>query len=240
MYRIDAKWPELAKMDIKQAFRLVPVHLADRRLLDIQWQVAVYVDKCLPFGLCSTPILFSMDTIEGMLQLQGVWFIEHYIDNFITMGTITMRNALSPALSLSIVHACTVINICRKTHTPLTEHYTLYYRLVSFPGWNIRSGVHCFAHVRCSQESVHVWIFSVHLSIVHVRTLGMVSQPVSLLLLFTMVHRIGLREDLEQKSEKLDAVSLLVNEEKCVSIHLLSMFLLCSLQLMRLPRSQLD
>ena len=65
------KGTELAKVDIKQAYRLVPVHPADRRRLGVQWQNTVYVDKCLPFGLRSAPILFSAvaDAIQGMVQL---------------------------------------------------------------------------------------------------------------------------------------------------------------------------
>lgn len=49
----------MAKMDIKQAYRIVPVHPEDRRLLGMQWQDKVYVDKVLPFGLRSAPLIFS-------------------------------------------------------------------------------------------------------------------------------------------------------------------------------------
>lgn len=48
----------LAKMDIKQAYRNVPVHLQDRILLGMRWQEQVYVDAALPFGLCSAPLIF--------------------------------------------------------------------------------------------------------------------------------------------------------------------------------------
>ena len=41
----------LAKMDIKQAYRMVPVHPDDRFLLGMQWENDVFVDKALPFGL---------------------------------------------------------------------------------------------------------------------------------------------------------------------------------------------
>ena len=62
---------QLAKMDIKQAYQLVPVQPDDRRLLCIQWQEMVYVDKCLPLGLRSALMLFSAvaDAIQGMMQL---------------------------------------------------------------------------------------------------------------------------------------------------------------------------
>ena len=45
----------LAKMDIKQAYRQVPVHPKDRRLLGMLWNENVYIDTTLPFGLRSAP-----------------------------------------------------------------------------------------------------------------------------------------------------------------------------------------
>ena len=38
----------LAKIDIKSAFRLLPVHPADRHLLGMKWNGEVYLDCCLP------------------------------------------------------------------------------------------------------------------------------------------------------------------------------------------------
>ena len=49
----------LAKIDIKQAYRNVPVHPEDRPLLGMAWNGKVYLDKVLPFGLRSAPIIFS-------------------------------------------------------------------------------------------------------------------------------------------------------------------------------------
>ena len=43
----------LAKIDIKQAYRMVPVHPEDRHLLGMKWQGRVLVDKTLLFGLRS-------------------------------------------------------------------------------------------------------------------------------------------------------------------------------------------
>ena len=45
----------MAKLDIKSAYRLVPVHLSDRHLLGVEWNGAIYVDGMLPFGLRSAP-----------------------------------------------------------------------------------------------------------------------------------------------------------------------------------------
>ena len=43
----------LAKIDIKSAFYLLPVHPANRHLLRMKWNGEVYLDCCLPFGLRS-------------------------------------------------------------------------------------------------------------------------------------------------------------------------------------------
>ena len=43
----------LAKLDIKSAFCLRPVHPGDRHLLAMRWNKQLYIDTCLPFGLRS-------------------------------------------------------------------------------------------------------------------------------------------------------------------------------------------
>ena len=41
----------LAKMDIQQAYRMVPVHPDNRALLGMRWEGGViYIDTRLPFG----------------------------------------------------------------------------------------------------------------------------------------------------------------------------------------------
>ena len=50
----------LAKIDIKSAYRLIPVHPHDRKWLGMQWYQLLYIDGMLPFGLRSSPLnLFS-------------------------------------------------------------------------------------------------------------------------------------------------------------------------------------
>lgn len=78
----------LAKIDIKSAFRLIPVHPADRHLLAMEWKGDVYIDTCLPFGLRSAPKLFNVlaDLLEWILRHHGVSFLLHYLDDYLTMG----------------------------------------------------------------------------------------------------------------------------------------------------------
>lgn len=78
----------LAKMDIKQAYRNIPVHPNDRIYLGMQWNGSVYVDAVLPFGLRSAPLLFSAvaDALLWMMHRNGGTIIFHYLDDFITVG----------------------------------------------------------------------------------------------------------------------------------------------------------
>ena len=41
----------MAKIDIKAAYRMVPVHPQDCHLFGMMWEDKVYVDAALPFGL---------------------------------------------------------------------------------------------------------------------------------------------------------------------------------------------
>jgi len=78
----------LTKIDIKNAFRLLPVHPADRHLLVMRWKQQLYIDTCLPFGLRSAPKLFNIlaDLLSWVLEQQGVSPILHYLDDFLTLA----------------------------------------------------------------------------------------------------------------------------------------------------------
>ena len=79
----------MAKIDLKKAFRQCPVRQADWHLLGLHWRGQYYYDKCLPFGLRSSPYLF--DTLATALeyifrdQLNNTYII-HYLDDFLIAG----------------------------------------------------------------------------------------------------------------------------------------------------------
>ena len=103
----------MAKVDIKKAYRMVPVHPADRPLLGMQWGGHLFLDAALPFGLRSAPKIFTAvadaaewmacaegtglrsapkiftavaDAAEWMACAEGVPYIQHYLDDFIILG----------------------------------------------------------------------------------------------------------------------------------------------------------
>ena len=78
----------MAKVDVKAAYRMVPVHPDDHCLLGMQWEGKLYIDTALPFGLCSAPKIFNAlaDAIEWVLCTGGVKYVRHYLDDFILLG----------------------------------------------------------------------------------------------------------------------------------------------------------
>lgn len=64
----------LVKMDLEDAYRIVPVHPDDYHLLGVCWEDHTFVDRALPFGLCSAPKIFSAvaDFISWVLHQEGI------------------------------------------------------------------------------------------------------------------------------------------------------------------------
>ena len=103
----------LGKMDVKEAFRLVPVHPSDRLILGMVWKGDLYIDKVLPFGLRTAPLLFTAlaDVLEWVIQKRGVNWVFHYVDDFIFVG--------SPTSSQCSVAMVAAMQVCTKLGVPI-------------------------------------------------------------------------------------------------------------------------
>ena len=79
---------QLAKVDIKSAYRNIPVHPQDRWMLGMRWEGGLFVGTVLPCGLRSAPKIFTAvaDAVEWMLKQEGVRFAIHYLDDFLVIG----------------------------------------------------------------------------------------------------------------------------------------------------------
>ena len=80
----------LSKTDIKNAFRIIPVHPKDYNLLGIKWHDQYYFDKCMPMGCsssCRTFELFS-SALEWVAQkkLHISHIIIHLLDDFLIVA----------------------------------------------------------------------------------------------------------------------------------------------------------
>ena len=78
----------LVKIDVRDAYRVLPVHPDDRWLLGMRWEDALYVDSTLPFGLRSAPKIFTgvADAVEWMAKREGVESVLHYLDDYLVVG----------------------------------------------------------------------------------------------------------------------------------------------------------
>lgn len=78
----------IVKADIKEAYRMVPIHPEDQRLLGIAWEGDTFVDARLPFGLRSAPKIFNAiaDAAQWILTHRGVSLLVHYLDDYAFVG----------------------------------------------------------------------------------------------------------------------------------------------------------
>ena len=83
------KGAKLAKMDIKSAFRLLPVFPGDFDLLGFKIEDKFYIDKCMPMGCsisCSSFEKFSTFLHWVLENKSGSKNIDHYLDDFLFGG----------------------------------------------------------------------------------------------------------------------------------------------------------
>ena len=58
----------LVKADIKEVYRMLPIHPHDQLLLGMQWKGVTYTDMALPFGLRSA----VADALQWILVQKGI------------------------------------------------------------------------------------------------------------------------------------------------------------------------
>ena len=105
----------LAKVDIKSAFRLLPVHPADRHFLAMNWNAHVFIDTCLPFGFRSIPKLFNVlaDFLSWILEQKGTCPLLHYLDDFLLIA--------SPKSSACSNNLQVILEVCSHLGIPLAR-----------------------------------------------------------------------------------------------------------------------
>ena len=81
----------IVKRDIRDAFRMVPVAAGDQWLLGFCWRGVSYLERALPFGLRTAPILFNLfaEGLHWILLSRGWRRLHHYLDDFISIFSPT-------------------------------------------------------------------------------------------------------------------------------------------------------
>ena len=104
----------MAKIDMKSAFRLCPVHPSYHNLFGMKWRGPFYFDHVLPFGLMSAPFIFNCLAIQ-----QGVTHIHHCLDDFFVAG--------SPDSEQCSQHLHTLVSLCTALGVQLDDDNCLEY-----------------------------------------------------------------------------------------------------------------
>ena len=113
----------MAKVELKSAYRQVPVHPDDRWLLGMECRGQLLVDTALPFGLRSAPAIFSAvaEALAHMIRQKGVVELDHYLDDFSIVGPPDSQQCakdLETSLAMCEEAGCPV---AEKTEGPATE-----------------------------------------------------------------------------------------------------------------------
>ena len=114
---------ELVKLDVKDAYRIVPVHPADYHLLGISWEGNIYVDRALPFGLRSAPKIFNAvaDILGWVFSQSGIRHHLHYLDDFLLLGAPHSREAAQALdIALKVFDSLGIPVATHKTEGPST------------------------------------------------------------------------------------------------------------------------
>lgn len=106
----------MAKTDIEDAFRMIPIHPDDRHLLGFSWvddqgKTMYFMDACLPMGLSISCQLFSRFSmaLQWVMETRHKAIMSHIIDDFFFVGPAGTQQCGS---SLSeFLNMCTAINI---------------------------------------------------------------------------------------------------------------------------------
>ena len=120
---------QLSKIDLKDAFKLIPVHPSQRNLLGICWKT---IDTCLPFGLRLVLYLFNClsEEIDWILVNNcGVHHLLHYLMIFSQQVHQT-----HPCVATTLIPCCKCINVpikSSKIEGPSTS--------ITFPGIHLNT-----------------------------------------------------------------------------------------------------
>ena len=114
---------ELVKMDLKDAYRVIPVHQQDH-FLGIQWCGDTFIDRSLPFDLRSTPNIFTafLDMVVWAIHHRCVHRLLHYPDNFLLFGQPgTLEAGQAVATARAIFAEAGILVAEHKTEGPATS-----------------------------------------------------------------------------------------------------------------------
>lgn len=110
----------MAKCDIEDAFRLVPIHPTDYHLLGFTWNNLFYYDRCLPMGASSSCQIFESfsSSLQWIMENKyGAAGMSHIIDDFLFVGPPNSDKCLADLQCFS--------SLCSRLGVPLKPEKTI-------------------------------------------------------------------------------------------------------------------
>lgn len=115
----------MAKSDIESAFRLLPVHPDDTRLLGFTFDGKFFMDLCMPMGCsiaCTVFETFSRFLEWAVRELAATHDVVHYLDDFLFLGPPNSPNCQEALLVFQRVAGALGIPLSEeKTEGPATR-----------------------------------------------------------------------------------------------------------------------
>ena len=110
----------MAKADIEDAFRQIPIHPLDRHLLGLSCKNQFYFDACLPFGSSSSCQLFEKfsSALQWILENKcNVKSVSHLLDDFFFVGKAGSKECKTALL--------TFCALCESLNVPIKKEKTV-------------------------------------------------------------------------------------------------------------------
>ena len=114
----------LAKIDIKSAYRCIPVAPADWPLLGFTWNGQYYFDTCLPFGLSSSCKIWELFASHAHWLLHYELSIKqcvHYIDDYLLVSSSKQQGQLQLKAALKLFEQLGLPVALDKLEGPCTQ-----------------------------------------------------------------------------------------------------------------------
>ena len=125
----------LAKTDIDNAFRLIPIHPDDHALLGMTFRDQFYYDTCLPMGASSSCAIFEKfsSSLEWIANSHlNIPYIVHILDDFLIIGP--------PNSSQCFDNLKMFLAFCKYVGIPIKEEKTVYpCKIITFMGLELDS-----------------------------------------------------------------------------------------------------
>lgn len=125
----------LGKIDIENAFRILPIHPNDFSLLGFTLNGFYFIDKCLPMGCSLSCALFEKFAkfLEWLVMAKAPnGIVHHYLDDFIFMGKPDTNDCMN------LMNA--FLGICKALGVPLADDKTVWpSKVLVFLGFELNS-----------------------------------------------------------------------------------------------------